>query len=59
MAGSPLRDFFHSLATVSANVINATPEESEKLHECANKCADEYEANGGGKPERAEGERSA
>jgi len=29
MAGSPLRDFFHSLATVSANVINATPEESE------------------------------
>ncbi len=42
---SPLRSFFHGLAAVSANVIKATPEEVKQLHEVADKCADEHEAN--------------
>jgi hypothetical protein len=30
---------------VSAHVIKATPEEVKQLHACADKCADEHEAN--------------
>ena len=42
---SPLRSFLDGIARVSGNVINAMPEEVKQLHEVADKCADEYEAN--------------
>jgi hypothetical protein len=51
---SPLRSFFHGLAAVSANIINATPEEAKRLHECAEKCADEREANAPALGERSD-----
>lgn len=39
-ADGKLRLFYHGIAAVAANVIKATPQEVEKLHAMADRCAD-------------------
>lgn len=54
-SAAKLRSFFHGLANVSAHVIQATPDEADRLHRTADRCADECEECGhrlmfGGEP---------